>query len=262
MTIINRLVTALIILVISSGALKAQEYKVAVENTTSAKLTLTNFIGELPIEGYSGNEIIITSTSGHYEGPSERAKGLKPIYPDGTDNTGGLGLSVEKNGNQVSINCLLPFTRGGSFKIKVPDNLALNIHSGCERNNKIRIDNMKNEIEINNCSDIDLKNVTGPLVVSTISGDVNVTLTGVNKDKPTSIASISGDIDITVPANVAATLEMSTISGAMYSDFDIAPSKGKMPRVGGNAINTPLNGGGGNLKLTVISGNIYLRKAK
>jgi DUF4097 and DUF4098 domain-containing protein YvlB len=121
---------------------------------------------------------------------------------------------------------------------------------------------MKNEIEINNCHSLELKNVSGPLVLYTISGNITVTLTGVNKTKPTSIASVSGDVDVTVPAGIAANLEMSTVSGNMYSDFDISPSKNQMRRVGGNTITTPLNGGGGDLKLSVVSGNIYLRKAK
>jgi len=260
MKIIDRLFTILVLLV-ASNTLMAQDYKVAVENTKETKLTLSDFTGDLPIEGYAGNEIVITNMSGHSDGPPERAKGLKPIYPAGIDNSG-IGVSVEKSGNQVTISCLLPFTRRGDFKIKVPENLALNITSGCERNNSISIKGMKGEIEINNCHDIDLKNVTGPLVLNTISGSISVTLSGVVKDKPTSIASVSGDVDVTLPANAAVDLEMETISGSMYSDFDIAPPKSQMRRVGGSSIKTPLNGGGGELKLHVVSGNIYLRKAK
>ena len=39
----------------------AQEYKVPAENNKDAKLTLIDFNGELPIEGYSGNEVIVTT---------------------------------------------------------------------------------------------------------------------------------------------------------------------------------------------------------
>ena len=251
----------MLVLLVASNNLMAQEYKVAVENTKETKLTLTDFTGDLPIEGYSGNEVIITNMSGHNDGPPERAKGLKPIYAAGTDNSG-IGVSVEKSGNQITISCLLPFTKRGDFKIKVPENLALNITSGCERNNTLNIKGMRGEIEINNCHDIDLKNVTGPLVLNTISGSITVTLSSVVKDKPTSIASVSGDVDVTMPANAAVDLEMETISGSIYSDFEIAPPKGQMKRVGGSSIKSPLNGGGGELKLHVISGNIYLRKAK
>ncbi len=260
MKLVTPLFTLLIVLFAPRFS-TAQDYKIPVENTRDGKLTLRNFSGDLPIEGYSGNEIIISSTDERGQKTPERAKGLKPVYSGGTDNTG-LGLSVEKNGSQINIDCLMPFTRRGDFKIKVPENLALKINSGCERNNQLSIRNIKNEIEIKNCHSIELKNVSGPLVLSTISGSIDVVLTGINKDKPTSIASVSGEIDVTLPASSAANLEMTTINGNMYSDFDLATQQSAMKRVGGNAITTKLNGGGGDLKISNISGNIYLRKAK
>lgn len=259
MKLVNSLCTLFVVLFIAQAA-PAQDYKLTVENSRAGKLTLSNFSNEMPIEGYSGNEIIITSDS-KTQGTPERAKGLKAVYAAGTDNTG-LGLYVEKKGNEITIQCLLPVTKRSNYKIKVPDNLALNITSGCERGNSLVISNMKNEIEINNCHSVDLKNVSGPLVVSTISGTVDVVLTGINKDKPTSIASVSGEVDVTLPATVAANLEMSTISGNMYADFDLDTQNNSMKRVGGHAIKTKLNGGGGDLKISSISGNIYLRKAK
>ncbi|HEY6900316.1 MAG TPA: DUF4097 family beta strand repeat-containing protein, partial [Puia sp.] len=126
-----------------------------------------------------------------------------------------------------------------------------------------QIQGIRNEIEFNGCHEISLKNVAGPLVISTISGGVSVVFTEFNKDKPTSISAVSGEVDITLPAKTPVDLEMSSISGNIYSDFDIPSpaSKENMKRVGGgNNIKTQLNGGGANLKLRAISGNIYLRK--
>src|SRR5450432_1090631 len=80
----------------------AQDYKIPVQNAKEGKLTLNDFSGNLPIEGYNGTEIIITS-----DRPSStpsRAKGLQPLYAGGTDNTG-MAVSVEKNGNQVTLQC-------------------------------------------------------------------------------------------------------------------------------------------------------------
>jgi lia operon protein LiaG len=254
----NYIIIILTILFSSNFAF-SQEYKVAVENSKDAKLTLSDFPNSLPIEGYSGKEIIITSSSSRFNEVPDRAKGLKPVYAGGVDNTG-LGLSVEKSGNQVIIKCLLPITQSGDYKIKVPDNLSLKIKSGCERSNNITVQNMKNEIEINVCHSITLKNVTGPLVLSNISGDINVSFSEISKDKPISIASVSGEIDIMLPAKTPVDLEMGTVSGNMYSDFDFPSGDKQMRRIGGSTISTQLNGGGVNLKLNTVSGNIYLRK--
>jgi hypothetical protein len=236
----------------------AQEFKMTVENNKDGQLTLEDFAGDLPIEGYSGNEIIITSTSGRFELP-EKAKGLKPIYGGGTDNTG-IALAMEKNGNKISFRCLLPVTKGADYHIKVPDNFMLRIHRGCEKSGETIIQNVKNEIDFDGCHKVNLKNVTCPLVISTISGGVDVVFSEISKDKPISIASISGEVDVTIPAKAAVDLEMSTINGNMYSDFDLAADSKNMKKVGGNNIRSQLNGGGTDLKLSVISGNIYLRK--
>jgi lia operon protein LiaG len=236
------------------------QYKVQVQNSKEGKLTLTEFSGDLPIEGYSGNEIIIESDLQKKTESNDRAKGLKPIYPGGTDNTG-IGLSVEKNGNQVTIRCLLPITHSrGNYKIRVPDNFKLEVENECGKGGKVDIKNMKNEIEVKNCHDVTLKGITGPVVLSTISGDVDIVFTELNKDKSLSIASISGEIDITLPAKAPVDLEMNSMSGSMYTDFEIPTDDGKMKKVGGGAIKAALNGGGVNLKITSISGNIYLRK--
>ena len=70
----------------------SEDYRITVQNTKDGKITLNDFSGDLPVEGYNGTEIIVTSDRGH-ETPS-RAKGLKPVYADGTDNTG-IGVSIE-----------------------------------------------------------------------------------------------------------------------------------------------------------------------
>ena len=241
-----------------AGLLAGQEHKITVQNTREGKLTLNDFSGDLPVEGYSGNEIIITSTSESFA-PPERAKGLKPIYPGGTDNSG-LGLAVQKNGSQVEVTCLLPITRKADYKIRVPDNLALEITSGCEQSSDISVVNMKNEVDIKNCHGIELKNVTGPLVLSTIAGDIDVTINNIAQDKPFSINSISGDIDITLPVKTAANIELRTVTGGFYSDFDVTDTQKDLKRIGGNQLTFPLNGGGFKFSIVNVSGNIYLRK--
>ena len=241
-----------------AGLARSQEFKVTVDNTKEGKLILDDFRGELPIEGYSGNEIIVAPAEGRFDVP-DQAKGLKPIYAAGTDNTG-IGLYMEKNGNRVTLHCLLPITKSGHYKLKVPDNLALEINTDCGRGGETTISNMKNEIDMKGCHRIELKNVSGPLDISTISGGISVVFTELSKDKSISLSSVSGEVDVTLPAKSSFDLEMSTISGGMYSDFDLAPANGDMQRVGGGNLRTKVNGGGTDVRLHNISGNIYLRK--
>lgn len=244
----------------TAGLISAQEYKITTQNNKEGRLILKDFNGSLPIEGYNGNDIIISSTSGKLEIP-DKAKGLKPIFPAGTDNTG-MGLDVQKSDNQITVTCLLPFTQDGEYKIRVPENLSIELSSGCERNNDITIKGMKNEIEIESCHDIKLSDVTGPLVLSTISGNIDITYSSMNTTKSSSINSISGEIDITLPVKTATDLELRTVSGAVYSDFDFSDTQKNMKKIGGNDMNYSLNGGGFKFNVGTVSGNIYLRKGQ
>jgi hypothetical protein len=248
----------LIIFLLAAGFVSGQEHKIAVQNNRDGKLVLRNFPNDLPVEGYSGNEVIITSSGGEFA-PPERAKGLKPVYPGGNDNSG-IGLNVEKNGNTVEVTCILPITRSADYKIKVPDNLSLEIQSGCERSSNITVSNMKNEIEIQNCHGIDLKNVTGPLVLSTISGGINISYGSVAPDKPISINAIGGEIDLTLPSKTAANLDLKTVGGAFYSDFDFTTTKDNLKKIGGNDLTYALNGGGPKISIATVGGNVYIRK--
>ena len=242
----------------SMTQLFAQEYKISVQNTKEGKLTLKDFSGELPVEGYSGSEIIITTTSENLT-PPERAKGLTAVYPSGSDNTG-IGLDVQKTGNQIVVTCLLPFSRRGGYKIRVPDNLALEFESGCERGSQIFVSGTKNEIDIKNCHDINLKSVTGPLILSTISGNIDVTFSSINTEKPFSVNSVSGDIDITLPSKTPTDLTLRTVNGGFYSDFEFSDTRKDLKKVGGNEMNFTINGGGQKFSIVTVSGNIYLRK--
>ena len=247
-----------ILIFLAAGILSAQEYKITTQNSREGRLILKDFTGTLPIEGYNGTDIIITSTSEDLA-PPEKAKGLKPIFPSGTDNTG-IGLEVQKIDNLITVTCLLPFTKDGEYKIRVPENMAIELSSGCERSNDISVKGMKNEIDIKSCHDIDLKDVTGPLVLSTISGDIKITYSSINSAKSSSVSSISGDVDITLPVKTATDLELRTVSGAFYSDFDFSESQKNLKKVGGNEMNYSLNGGGFKFNISSVSGNIYLRK--
>jgi lia operon protein LiaG len=246
------------LLILATGLLSAQEFRTTVQNTKEGKLILKNFTEKLPVTGYNGTEIVIKSNSEDVA-PPEKAKGLKAIYPSGTDNTG-LGLDLEKSGNEITFTCLLPLGRDGEYEIKVPENLAIEIESGCERANEISVMGMKNEIDIKNCQNIDLRDVTGPLILSTISGDINITFSSINSDKPFSVNSISGDIDITFPSKTATSFELRTVNGGFYSDFDFADTQKNLKKVGGNELNFHLNGGGFKFSIITVSGNIYLRK--
>ena len=97
------------------------------------------------------------------------------------------------------------------------------------------------------------------LQLSTINGDVE--LIGISG--PMEISTINGEVDLHLDPNQKADLEMSSINGTFYTNFDldIKNRKDNLCKIGGD-VHTQLNGGGRTIALETINGAIYLRKAK
>lgn len=91
--------------------------------------------------------------------------------------------------------------------------------------------------------------------VETIDG--NIIIEGNTKE--IKAHSISGFIDLSLAASRKADLKMSTISGTIYTD--LAMNKAS-ERNGGNSVDMDYNGGGEDVELETISGDIFLRKTK
>ncbi len=93
----------------------------------------------------------------------------------------------------------------------------------------------------------------GYLELDLISGDIDIK----KHSKEMYLKTISGDIDIYVSD---ATFEAKTLSGGIYSDLDIDFSKNRKNNYS-QRIKATINKGTASLKLSTISGDIFLRKS-
>jgi hypothetical protein len=94
--------------------------------------------------------------------------------------------------------------------------------------------------------------------LKTISGEIEL----VGSLGKMSINSVSGFIDYTVPAALKARINLSTITGDVYSDMKFDKSATKEMSWVGTKRDLILNGGTLPVKLETVSGDIYLRKSK
>lgn len=238
----------------------AQEAKVTLKSTSLKKVTIAGIEGDLTITTHKANEILIKTNN--MEPLPERAKGLKPVYYTGcTDNTG-VGIEVKEINGMVTISGASPHAKNGEFSITIPESLALDIEYESFQAGDLKLQNISKEIVVAaKISDIEMKNITGPIVAHTLSGDITCHFSTLYQENPTSITSVSGDIDITLPAESKADLSMKSISGEIYSNFEINVKKEEdMYHIGGQVIDAQINSGGVDFQIEAISGNIYLRK--
>ncbi|HYK43769.1 MAG TPA: DUF4097 family beta strand repeat-containing protein [Parafilimonas sp.] len=91
--------------------------------------------------------------------------------------------------------------------------------------------------------------------VETIDG--NIVIQGNTKE--IKAHSISGFIDLSFASSRKADLDMSTVSGTIYTNLALNDAS---KRNGGNNVRTQYNGGGEDVELETVSGDIFLRKAE
>ena len=251
----RRIIASMVGLLFLSSTVIAQEVKKELSASGIKHLHIVVDDADLRITGISGNQVILNGEKP--EPLPERAKGLTPLYNNATDNTG-MGMEMIKEGDVMK----LVKARGSSdkFDIQVPAGLNLKITESSWQGGDFEVSNITGEIEINSKNaDIKLEKVSGPITASTTSGDIEVVFTNLNQSKPTFISNISGFIDVTLPESSKANLMLSTMSGEIFSNHDLKSDKNDMTSYS-SKIRKEMNGGGVELRLKAISGEIYLRK--
>ncbi len=230
-------------------------------NLSSLTVKISNLTSEIDIEGHSSDEIVIEAEG--YRGIPEKAKGLKPLSAYGEDNTA-IGLFFSQKGNVVEISGVSRASNDADYLIKIPKDMKLIVNSESYNADDIEVSNMKNEIEIKaNSSSIELEDVTGPLVLNALNGEITVKISSFSQAGPSSINATNGDVEITMPSSSKAEFKLSCLNGEIYTNLDMSldqKNEQSLRRIGGGMrANGKTNGGGAEFTIYALNGNIYLR---
>jgi len=144
-----------------------------------------------------------------------------------------------------------------------------NYYNSSKKNEKKKYDsNCKTEMDINYViyvprnMKLKVKSISGSVKADSYAGMLDLDLISGNIDikkhsKNMKLKTISGDIDIYVSD---ATFEAKTLSGGIYSDLKIDYDK-QNKYSGSRRIKATIKNGDASLKLSTISGDIFLRKS-
>ncbi|MDO1447652.1 hypothetical protein Q0590_15385 [Rhodocytophaga aerolata] len=238
---------------------KTVEFKAKFASSKDRKVIFEMDKSKVTIEGYDGEELLITAV-GVKEAP-KRAEGLKPLYNTAVDNSG-IGLSVNQENNVMRV--VKASRHDARYTVKVPRKTAIMYEEVNWNGGNLSVANIEGDVEVKlNNSSMKLTNITGPVTANTTNGNIIVTFTDLNQQKPSSIRAINGHIDVALPVGAKSNLKMSTHNGEVYTDFEVdIKNKGDLKKVGGSTIEGATNGGGVQLTLSTINSDIYLRKKK
>lgn len=236
----------------------------------SLRVSLIN--GSIHVVGYTGKEVVIDATAEAYSGKKTESKndelsaGMKKISTNG-----GIEITAEEHNNAIKVTSQF-MKRPMNLTIKVPQQFGLKV--GTINNGDILIENVSGELEINNVNgDIKLTNVSGSAVATTVNGEVKANFKSVNAESPMAFTSLNGRIDVTFPPSAKFNAKLKSDRGEIYSDFDVDVDKTqpKANRVSKDGmykvtvddwIQGKVNGGGSEVMMKNMHGNIYIRKAK
>jgi len=252
----KKIIATIALAFLSTGFLRAQEFKVA---KSTGRLEIKE-VNHVLIEGYSGNEIIFTSRDGKRD-QDERAKGLRSISNNGLEDNTGFGLSVLEKGEVVEVQ-QLKRTDGPNVIIKVPKGVVISYSHSTPYGETVEFKNVESEIEVSTLhSGVDLDNVTGPMTIKTVHGDIETSF-GTNMKNPLSIVSVHGHVDVAISVATKANLKLGTVYGEIFVDPDFkieVEKKDGMVRYS-DKVNGKINGGGLDITLSSTHNNVYLRK--
>jgi hypothetical protein len=232
-----------------------------------AILEIGLFSGDIEVEGYDGNEIIIVADAPVHDPDREeepRADGLRRVQ------TSSVGLTVEEGDNKVTLR--MDFSpRNVRLEVRVPRQTS--VHANLVNGGDVSITGVTGEHELQNVNgDVIATDISGSAVLNSTNGDVRATFASVAADRSMSFTSFNGDVDVALPANLAADLLVNSQQGDVFTDFEFEEQQDpaaveRRGDAGGRyrvrmqrETRYEIGGGGRDIQLRTFNGDIMIRK--
>jgi hypothetical protein len=223
--------------------------------------------GSIKVVGYEGKDVIVNVTprkNDDDDRSGDTKNGMKRISI-----SGGFEVTAKEADNTVTINTGNP-NKALDLELKIPQDVKLKL--GTVNDGEVTVENVSGELEVNNVNDrITLTNISGSVVANTVNGDINVTFKTIDPKAPMAFSTLNGDVNVTLPADTKANLKLRSDNGDVFSDFDIdidkTPAKIDKTAEPGlykikkdDWVNGKINGGGPEIMMKNMQGDIYVKK--
>ena len=232
------------------------------------KLDVSLVTGSIKVIGYEGKDIVIDAETEHskreektYEGGMRRIRSAE-----------NLDVIANEKDNQVNITSGMP-SKSVNFTIKVPHGTT-QVKLRTVNGGYIEASDISGDMEISNTNGrIKLTNVSGSVVANSTNGNVIVSFKTIDTKAPMAFTTLNGNVDVTFPASLKSNMKLRSDRGNIYTDFDMVTDKSE-PKATKTAkdgvyritvedwVYGKINGGGPEILMKNMNGNIYIRKSK
>jgi hypothetical protein len=266
-----KIITALIIITSATTSLWAQnaakgELIVPLANPGKPyKLDVGLVNGSVTVSGYEGKDIAIDVVSD--KGEEEHVNGMRRLSSGNN-----VDLEAEENNNTVTVHSK-NVGKTTNLLIKIPmAEVMLKLHT--VNNGNIIVSNVAGELEVNNVNGyIKLTGISGSVVANTVNGKVEVAFKSIDPKAAMAFSTLNGNVDVTFPAGLKANVKLKSDRGNIFTDFDVIadPHKPNVTRSSSSGMYSlkiddwvygKIDGGGPEIMMKNMNGNIYIRKVK
>ena len=273
---ISTLAAAALLAASASTAAAQQDFRWAGRIAPGDRIAISNLGGEVRADLAPGDEVVVTAIRRGRDAGLVRIETVRrndgmaicAIYPsrgdDGrrarrSDDDGNDGCSQQGNVRTTDAEV--------DFVVHVPANVRL---AASTISGNVIATGLRSEVHAATVSGNVRVTSDGPVHASSVSGEVYARV-GRNGARGLHFDTVSGDIVVELDGNVSADLDANTLSGHITADFPLETGeRGRRQEHDGVVVNVqvgqhargPINGGGEDLKLNSVSGDITVRRAR
>lgn len=144
------------------------------------------------------------------------------------------------------------------FEVRVPTGVEL---QGSMVSGEIEVQDLRSEVDVSTVSGNIFVSSSEMVWANSVSGDIEVEMGRFDREAM-EFSTVSGDITLWLPADFGADIDFNSLSGDLTSDFDLTVRSRRNRRWVGTDIEGTIGGGGRELSLNTVSGDVELRRMR
>ncbi|HEY7545604.1 MAG TPA: DUF4097 family beta strand repeat-containing protein [Blastocatellia bacterium] len=248
MNIRLRMVVAAMVLGLAlAGAAAAQDFQKNYNLGANGQIRIGNISGDVEVTGYNGSAVIVTA---YKEG---RDRDVVEIEDRSSASRVDVRARYPENCRRCDVSV--------RFEVKVPQSMSFDFDGISSVSGNVKIRSVTGSLRASSVSGtVRIEDVTGTVSASSVSGNVEVDINRLEGTDDMKFSSVSGNVNVRMPEGLDAQVSMSTLSGALDTDF---PVEVKEKRYGpGRSASGRVGDGSRQLHMSSVSGNISLRHSR
>jgi len=222
----------------------AQDFQKSYRIPAGGQVHIGNVSGDVRVTGYDGDAILVKGI--------KKGRDTELLEVEDRSTAGRVDIAVKYPRHHDNIDASI------DFDVQVPRSTSYEYEHIGSVSGDVSVKDVTGKVHAASVSgDVNVGGINGSVNASSVSGDVNVEINGLEGMDDMKFSAVSGDVKVTLPSNLDADVDISTLSGDIDTNFPIEIRKEKYTP--GRTARGKLGEGSRRLKMSSVSGSITLK---